>query len=94
MFIQVLGDSLYALTKNANNNKREIIADLDAFLDGVYLERIKLDYKLFKEKAFELLKVWFGRIYTDLFQGDDVVLEIKDSKLVDIMKFMINEKLF
>jgi len=94
MFVRDLGDALYSLTKNTNKNKREIIADLDAYLDGVYLERIKLDYKLFKEKAFELLRVWFGRIYKDLFQGDDTVLEIKDSKLVDIMSFMIREKLF
>ena len=94
MFVQVLSDALYSLTKNTNKNKREIIADLDAFLDGVYLERIKLVYNDIKEKGFELLRVWFGRIYKDLFEGDDKVLEIKNSKLVAIMSFMIGKKLF
>jgi hypothetical protein len=94
MFVRELADELYSITKNTKKNKREIITDLDAFLEGVYLERIKLAYDDIKEKGFELLRVWFGRIYTDLFQGDDEVLEIKDSQLVTIMKFMISKKLF
>ena len=58
------------------------------------MERIKLVYNDIKEKGFELLRIWFGRVYTDLFEGDDSVLEIKDSNLVNIMSFMIGKKIF
>jgi len=93
-FIEELGSKLYLIC--INNKDKDIfntIKELDLFLEGVNLTRIQIEYKNFTCKGYDLLKIWFGRIYTELFENTEV-LEIKDSKLVTIMTFMIEQKLF
>jgi hypothetical protein len=97
MFIQELGSTLDQIITNGfskNKSKLEIIEYLDDFLEGINLDRIKIEYETFTEKALSLLRVWFGETYTKLFAENDDIFKNRDSKLVKIMSFMIKQNLF
>jgi len=97
MFIQELGgklDQIITIGLSKNKNKLDIIGDLDIFSEGINFDRIKIEYDTFTDKALNLLRVWFGPVYNKLFEGDEEILENKDSKLVKIMSFMIGKKIF
>ena len=96
-FVEELGSKLTDLIVKSieqKKNLREIITVLDEFLSGVNLDRIKLHYDDYTAKGLELLRIWFGPIYNEIFIDNEKVFNIKDSNLVKIMVFMINRKLF
>ena len=69
------------------------INDCADFIQGINLSRVEIEYEKFTDQGLNLVKKMFQPLYGKI--GSDILNKLSDDiKLIHVLKFLVNKKLF